>query len=153
MQNDDETKFCRGCGENLKLISQAMSKRLPVILASKMDAYLERKNERFRRNSIIALVSGCFWLLYGVGPLVTGLGTIAGFPIIMGCLLLLWGLWEYMVYQRSLYTDVRAPRMRATDTTNELMPDHAARIVEPLPSPTEFTTDKLEVTRKQHEKT
>ena len=48
---NDETKFCRGCGENLKVISQAMSKRLPVILASKMDAYLERKNERFRRNS------------------------------------------------------------------------------------------------------
>jgi hypothetical protein len=151
MQNDDETKFCRGCGENLKVISQAMSKRLPVILASKMDSYLERKNERFRRNSIIAAVAGCLWLLYGVRPLIMG-GTVAGFPLVMGCLTLLWGLWEHMVYKRSLYTDVRVPRMRATDTVNELPPHHAALIVEPPASPTEFTTEKLEATRKRQEK-
>jgi hypothetical protein len=152
IQNSDETRFCRGCGENLKVISQAMSRRLPVILASKMDAYLERKNERFRRNSIIAAVAGCFWLLYGVRALVTGVGTIAGFPIVMGCLTLLWGLWEHLVYKRSLSMDVRVARMRATDTINKLPPHPAAQIVGPPASINEFTTQHLDATSGQQEK-
>src|SRR2546429_2614206 len=104
-ENDDGTRFCRGCGENLKVISQAMTKRLPVILASKVDAYLERKNERLRRDSIIGAVAGCLWLLFGVRSLVTGVGTVKLFPIVCGCLILLWALWEHMVYKHSLATD------------------------------------------------
>jgi len=129
-----------------------MSRRLPVILASKVDAYLERKNERFRRNSIIAAVAGCLWLLYGVGPLVTGVGTIAGFPIVMGCLTLLWGLWEHMVYKRSLSTDLRVARMRAPDRINELPSHRAAQTVGPPASINEFTTQHFDATSGQQEK-
>src|SRR5213593_4899793 len=123
LQNNDETKFCRGCGENLKVISQAMLRRLPVILASKVDAYLERKNELFRRDSILATVIGCLWLLYGLRSLVTGVGTVARFPIVVGCLALLWALWEHMVYKHSLFTDSKMERIRASSMTDEL-PQH-----------------------------
>ena len=141
MQNNDETKFCRGCGENLKVVSQAMSRHLPVILVSRMDAYLERKNERFRRDSILGAVVGLLWLLYGVKTLAAGVGTAAGFRIIMGFLLLLWSLWQYMVYKRSLFN---MEKMRAEATIDGPSEHDAALIVEPPASITEFTTRHLD---------
>jgi len=152
IQNNDETKFCRGCGENLKVISQAMTRRLPVILASKVDAYLERKNERLRRDSIIAAAAGSLWLLFGVRSLVAGTGTGAGFPIVVGCFMLLWALWEHMVYKHSLSLDVKVGKMRATDATNGLPRPDAAQIVEPPASITELTTDHLDATIRGQEK-
>ena len=147
IQNNDETKFCRGCGENLKVISQAMTRRLPVILASKVDEYLERKNERLRRDSIIAAVAGSLWLLFGLRSLVAGTGgSGAAFPIVVGCLMLLWALWEHMVYKHSLSLDVKAAKMRATDSTNELPRHDPSQIVESPASITEFTTEPLDAT-------
>src|SRR5438067_8114902 len=58
IQNNDEMKFCRGCGEDLNLISQAMTRRLPAFLARKMDAYIENKNRRLRRQSIGGALGG-----------------------------------------------------------------------------------------------
>jgi uncharacterized membrane protein YvbJ len=52
--NADDTKFCRACGENLTVVAQAMSKHLPVVLVSKLDEYLGRKDERIRRDSYTA---------------------------------------------------------------------------------------------------
>ena len=119
IQDNGDTKFCRGCGENLKAISQVMSRRLPVILASKLDAYLERKNERLRRDSIIGAVAGSLWLLYGLRTLVTGSGTVAPLPIVLGCLLLLWALWEHIAYKHSLSMDSETEKFRGA-STNEL---------------------------------
>ncbi len=152
IQNNDGTRFCRGCGENLKVVSQAMSKRLPVILASKMDAYFERKNERFRRDSIILAIAGSAWLLYGLRSLVTGVGTLAPFPIVFGCLMLLWALWQHLVYKRSLFTNSNTERIRAASTTDGFSPHNAAQIVGPPASITEFTTKDLDATIGQQKK-
>jgi len=151
IQNNDETRFCRGCGENLKVISQAMTRRLPVILAGKVDAYLERKNERLRRDSILAAVAGCAWLLFGVRSLVAGAGTGAGFRIAVGCFMLFWALWEHMVYKHSLSLDVRVGKMRATDTTNGLRLD-GAQIVESPTTTGESTTEHLDASSRRPEK-
>ena len=151
LKNNDDTRFCRGCGENLKVISQAMTRRLPVILASKVDAYLERKNERFRRDSIIFAVVGFLWLLYGLRSLVTGVGSVVKVPIVLGCFFLLWAVWERMVYKHSLATD-RMERIQAPWTTEELTRDDAAQIVEPPASITEFTTRHLDATVSQEDK-
>jgi|SRR6266850_6436963 len=150
-QDNDDTKFCRGCGENLKVISQAMTRRLPVILASKVDAYLERKNERLRRDSIIGAVAGCLWLLYGLRTLVTGAGTMARFPIVLGCLILLWALWEHMVYKHSLSRDSEREKLRGA-STDELSRGDAAQVGEPYASVTEFTTEHLDATIRQQGK-
>src|SRR5260370_37367706 len=123
-----------------------MSRRLPVILASKVDAYLDRKNERFRRDSIVGAVAGSLWLLYGVGSLVTGVGTVGWFPIVVGCILLLWGLWEHMVYKHSLSIESKTEKIRAAWTTDELSRNETVQIVEPPASITEFTTERLDAT-------
>ena len=148
IQNDDETKFCRGCGENLKVISQAMSRRLPVILASKMDAYLERKNSRIRRDSIYNFFGGCLFIFMGLYSVIrTGaFWSSSWYFAIVGCFMLVWSLWDHMVYKRSLFTNSHMERLRAASTTDGLSPHNAAQIVAPPASITEFTTKDLDAT-------
>jgi len=52
-ENAETNKFCRACRENLKVVSQAMKQRLPVMLASRFDQMLDSRSERFRRDSVI----------------------------------------------------------------------------------------------------
>src|SRR5688572_33103973 len=96
IQNNDDPKFCRACGENLKVVSQAMSRRLPVLLASKMDAYLERKNARIHRDSITNAVAGSVFILLGLYDVIrTGVSwSSSWFFVVVGCLMLLWSLWD-----------------------------------------------------------
>jgi hypothetical protein len=152
IHNNDETKFCRGCGENLKIISQAMARRLPVILASKMDAYLERKNARIRRDSIYSAFAGCIFIFTGLYLLI-GNGTSWARSLVfvaIGCIALLWSLWDHMVYKRSLSTDVKM--VQAAPPTDELPPHDPAQVVEPLASITESTTQHLGATIDRQEK-
>src|SRR5438067_12376752 len=97
IQNNDGTKFCRGCGENLKVISQAMTRRLPVVLASKVDAYLERKTQRYRWHSIVFAVAGFVCLLDGLRSQVTGGGRVEKVIIVLSCCVRLWAVWGWMV--------------------------------------------------------
>jgi len=143
IQNNDETKFCRGCGENLKVISQAMTRRLPVILASKMDAYLERKNERIRRDSILAAFNGCLFIFLALYNVIGNGASWSRWWIFLalGPFMLLWSLWDHWVYKRSLSLDVKV--RQAAPTTNELPPHDAAQVVQPL-AITESTTQRLD---------
>ena len=142
IQNNDDTKFCRGCGENLKVVAQAMARRLPVILASKMDAYLERKNSRIRRDSIYGAFAGSLFIIIGLyGMITTGVFGSNLVFVAFGCVGLLFSLWDHMVYKRSLSLDVRV--VRAAPTTEELSQLDAAQIEEPLSSITESTTQPL----------
>ena len=129
-----------------------MSRRLPVMLASKMDAYLERKNSRIRRDSIFSAINGSlilFLALYNV------IGRGAPWAswwhfLILGCFLLLWSLWDHMVYKRSLSLDVRV--LRGPPTADELPKHDAAQLVEPLASISESTTQHLDATTERQEK-
>ncbi|HEX9630498.1 MAG TPA: zinc-ribbon domain-containing protein [Pyrinomonadaceae bacterium] len=152
IQNNDETKFCRGCGENLKVVSQAMSRHLPVILASKMDAYLERKNSRIRRDSIFGALSGTIFLICGLYFIIEGKTSWARslFFVATGCIALLWSLWDHLVYKRSLSLDVRV--VRGPPTADELAQIDAAQIVEPPASITESTTRHFDATIERQDK-
>ncbi len=66
-ENSDTTKYCRACSESLLIVAQAMKKRLPVMIAGKLDAALEQSSERFRRDTFI-------FLICGVGMLITTIG-------------------------------------------------------------------------------
>jgi zinc ribbon protein len=153
-QNNDETKFCRGCGENLKVISQAMTRRLPVILASKMDAYLERKNARIRRDSIFSAANGSLFIFLALYNVIGHGASWARwwYFLAFGGFMLLWSLWDHMVYKRSLSTDVRILQMPPASTTNELPPHDAAQTVEPPASITESTTKHLDASLERQEK-
>ena len=92
-QNSDDAKFCRACRENLKVITQAMTRRLPVVLASKLDEYLTRRNERLRRDSVIYCLVGFTYLLMGIWEPAMLLAAFAVFGF---------GVWNMLAYRRSL---------------------------------------------------
>jgi len=135
-------------------ISQAMTRRLPTFLVRKMDAYLAHKNQQLRRNSIGYLVIGGLFIFLGLYDVIgTGASWASEwFHVAFGCFMLLLGLWDHMVYKRSLSLDVKVGKMRATDTTNGLPPRDAAQMVEPPAIITESTTERLEATPGGQEK-
>lgn len=154
IENDDESRFCRGCGENLKAISQAMSIRLPAFLANKMDAYIERQNRRLRTQWIGYLVMGGFWIFLGFYEVIASGASWASewFNLAFGTVMLLLGLWDSIVYKRSLSTDVRIIKMGGASSTNELPALDATQMVETPASITESTTDHLDAVPRRQQK-
>jgi hypothetical protein len=149
--NGDETKFCRACGENLKVVAQAMTGRLPVALASKLDAYIERKNERLRRDGIGSAVFGlCFVLLAGY-ELWKGspfFGT-TGVMLLFAFFMLLVSAWDMMAYRRSLSPGAKSSNplsIKDAASTKELPPGRATPVPVPA-SVTETTTRHLDPAR------
>jgi len=102
-ENPETNKFCRACRENLKVVSQAMKQRLPVVLASRFDQMLDSRSERFRRDSVLSFLVGLIFLasrLSGSGPF----GNSNAFLILI-LPILLFGAWSYLAYRRSLAPD------------------------------------------------
>ncbi|MDQ6786331.1 MAG: zinc ribbon domain-containing protein [Acidobacteriota bacterium] len=156
VQNNDDIKFCRSCGENLKVISQAMDKRLPAVLERKLDSYLEGTNERMRNQSIFGAFAGFLMLFAGIREWLVGSQSAVWIPILVGCFFLLQSIWIYLAYRRSLHLAQNANKtLPVTPTTNELPPlSDVARIAEqPLASVTEYTTKHLDTTIRRQEKT
>jgi hypothetical protein len=146
-QNDGDMKFCRACGENLTVISQAMSKHLPVILASKLDNYLEQKNERIRRDGVMTGLSGLFLLLSGILQVTLSAGGWPAVFMFAGAFILLTAsMWDTLVYKRSLSQKRQAPQLSSATETNELKHYNPGEI--PPPSVAESTTRQLDVVLK-----
>ena len=70
-QNLDETgtKFCRSRGADLRAISRALNRNLPVRLAASLDAYFENRFQQNLRNSVVNLLAFVFLLIVGTGYL------------------------------------------------------------------------------------
>ena len=150
----DDLKFCRGCGENLKAISQAMSRRLPAFLVRKMDAYIETKNRGLRRQSIGNAALGSVFMFLGLYEVIGRGASWANewFYVAYGGFMLFLGLWDYMVFKRSLSTEVRIVKMGGSATTDELLPNDAAQIAESPASVTESTTKQLDLATRGQER-
>src|SRR5437016_10494481 len=133
IQDSDDVKFCRGCRENLKVISQAMKRRLPAFLVRKMGAYIESKNRGLRRQSIGNAVVGSMSIFLGLYDVIGSGASWASewFFVAYGCFMLFLGLWDHLVFKRSLSTEVRIVKMGGASATNELPPYDAAQIAGP----------------------
>jgi len=101
-ENAETNKFCRACRENLKVVSQAMKQRLPVVLASKFDQMLDSRSERFRRDSILSFLMAFVFLVAGLSGSSGKLGMLWFFAFPISFLI---GAWEYLAYRRSLAPD------------------------------------------------
>src|SRR5882757_420684 len=109
-QNFDNIKFCRSCGENLTIVSQAMKRRLPVFLASKLDAHIARKNERMRRDGIVASVSAVIFFVFAIKGLLTGdSSTTVIVHSILALIFSTCGVWELAAFNRSKDLDAIPP--------------------------------------------
>jgi hypothetical protein len=98
--NPETNNYCRECREDLKLIAGAVKKSLPVLLGGKIDAVLDSKTERFRRDSLLMLLMGIGFSLYL--PLAALSGRSLWLPGLMALLGYIGSLWEWLAYQHSL---------------------------------------------------
>lgn len=111
-QNSDDAKYCRACRENLKVIAQAMTRHLPVVLAGKLDELIERRNERLRRDSILSYIFGVSFLLLGV-LLVSSTGDWVSSAALSltGCYQFGYGIWLMLAYRRSLALNPKSAKL------------------------------------------
>ncbi|HKC65928.1 MAG TPA: zinc ribbon domain-containing protein [Pyrinomonadaceae bacterium] len=141
--NSDDAKFCRTCGENLTVIAQAMSKHLPVMIASKLDEHIARKENRLRRDGLMTGLSGILLLFSGIWQVAahTGAWVSALFMFVGAFILLLASGWDLLAYKRFKSRNAGNTKLPAAET-GELEASSLPRI--PAASVTEQTTRRLE---------
>ena len=113
--NQDELAFCRECGENLSVVSQAMKGHLSVALAARIDAVIEKKNERFRRDAVLGGLIGSAVLFSGIlGFLESNeLFFVKLLSIVAGVYVYLSSVWNFLAFRRSLELITKQPKTPA----------------------------------------
>lgn len=142
-QNVEETSFCRGCGEDLSLVAQALSRKPSILIAHKLDQAV-RKNPTVqltwlkdqKRRAAGELLSGAvtlfalvWFILLGKGNPEFAYGVIAA----IACYLLALGIWDLRGASKSSEAasaeDTRgalrspsAPKVLSAADTSEIVP-------------------------------
>jgi Flp pilus assembly protein TadB len=148
-QNLPETKYCRSCGRDLRLVAQAITKSLPLVIAQKVDDAIDRGRGGWRsyqlfraenRRPYAQALMGLSALFVVVWMLMLGHGSISfasGFLLVMTASLLLTSVRELLA---------RNTRKRALDELSNTV--NTKELIEPndLPSAsvTESTTRGLD---------
>ena len=107
----DDVTYCRGCGQDISLVVRSLKGHASVVLASKIDQYFDRPDERLLRDSVISFAIGAMCTSFFVWNAATG---NAPWPLLVGVLLPLGvygiadGIWKAAVYRHclSLRTDL-----------------------------------------------
>jgi zinc-ribbon domain len=153
VQNAQETKFCRGCGEDLRLVSQAVTRSLPLIIAHRVDEAIERGRGGWRsyqlfraehRKAFGQILMGLSSLFIIVWMLMLGHGNVSfasGFLLVMTLTLLLTSLHELWAKKRRGGQAHETEELPSSFRTKELPASHEV----PAPSVTESTTRRLKV--------
>ena len=148
-QNLSETKYCRSCGQDLRLVAQAITKSLPLLIAQRVDDAIDRGRGGWRsyqlfrvenRRPFAQALMGLSALFIVVWMLMLGHGSISfasGFLLVMTASIFLTSVRELLA---------RKKRKRSLDelsnavNTKELIEDKNI----PSASVTESTTRALD---------
>jgi hypothetical protein len=170
-ENGADVNFCRKCGEDLRLTSEAMTRRIgwSSLIWSRVDERLATRHIRGRRDAGINVFIGATVALLTFYYVLTGQGSLA-FWLVLGLTALLGvggGLYDLAIHKRALKTypreDARLPddlsifksvkpattkprEIEAAEPTNEIR--DAATLTTP-PSITETTTRHLDAPRRE----
>jgi hypothetical protein len=155
VQNGEEVNFCRGCGEDLSLVSQALGRNPSLLIAHKFDQAV-RKNPTIqltwlknqRRRAAGEMLSGAFtlfalfwFILLGKGNPEFAYGVIAA----VACYLVALGVWD--LRGTSQTSEAASPAetpgaLRGQSAPKGLAAPDTSEIV-PITSVTESTTRNL----------
>jgi|SRR5690349_3084959 hypothetical protein len=147
-QNVPETKYCRSCGQDLRLVVQAITKSIPLLIAQRVDDAIDRGRGGWRsyqlfraenRRAFAQSLMGLSALFVVVWMLMLGHGSISfagGFLLVMTAGLFLMSVRELLVR----HTSKRASdELSNTINTRELIENKDV----PSTSVTESTTRAL----------
>lgn len=152
-QNAQETKFCRGCGEDLRLVSQAITKSLPLMIAHRVDEALDRGRGGWRsyqlfrkehRKAFGQIMMGLSSLFVIIWILMLGHGDVSfasGFLLVMIVTLLLTSVHDIWAKRRQGRQTREPEELTSSFSTKELPAAHET----PAASVTEPTTRRLKV--------
>ena len=150
-QNAQDTKFCRGCGEDLRLVSQAVTKSLPLVIAHRVDEAIDRGRGGWRsyqlfrkehRRSFAQVLMSLSSLFVVVWMLMLGHGNVAfaaGFLLVMSLTLLIAGAQDIWTKKRGDKQTPGPAGLPGSFGTKELPPSHETLAA----SVTESTTRRL----------
>ena len=153
LQNIQETKFCRGCGEDLRLVSQAVTKSLPLVIAQRVDEAFDRGRGGWRsyqlvraehRKVTVQILMGLSALFVIVWMLMLGHGDVSfagGFLLVMTVSLLFTSIHELWTRKRKGLQTPKLNELPSSFNTKELLASHEM----PAASVTESTTRSLKV--------
>jgi hypothetical protein len=159
-RGDEGTSFCRGCGENLSLVSQALNRNPSILIAHKLDAALKRnptlqlawlKNQK--RRAAGELLVGALSLFVLVWFLILGRGNpefAYGVFAAVAFYLMTLGVWDFRGASKSsdaASTEDARGTLRSPSAPNELTAADTSEIV-PAVSITESTTRNLKEHRR-----
>jgi len=118
---DDLVVYCRECGENLQVVSQAMKGHLSVALVTRIDAVIEKRNERLRRDAILGALTGSAFLFSGILGLLEGnaLLFLKVLSVVAGVFAYLLSVWKLLGFRRSVELKARHHHAPAVSEKDE----------------------------------
>ena len=145
--NENAVKFCRQCGEDLEVVSQAMTRRLPAFITNRLDTYIEEKNRTIRSTIRYHASLGFMFLLVGIILILfepfAGLFVLTQVGMILfGCCMLLFAGWDLLVEKRSQGSPAQTKEMDSARSTDKIAMQSRAQFPVP-PSVTESTTRRF----------
>jgi len=137
--NQQDARFCRACGVDLRAVSRVLSKSFPVKIATQLDAYLENRYQQNLRNGVVNIVAFIALLSVGLGHLYFGWIKAGAFLVALSALSLLFGAWDIWIYRRNLPPTAKQSLGPSNLETDEL----TSSTTQPPLSVAEPTTRKL----------
>ena len=153
VQTAQETKFCRGCGEDLRLVSQAVTRSLPLIIAHRVDEAIDRGRGGWRsyqlfraehRRAFAQTLMSLSALFVVVWMLMLGHGSVSfasGFLLVMSLSLFFTSIHEVWTRSRRGRQSPGGEAVLSSVSTKELRASHQVAMA----SVAEPTTRRLKV--------
>ena len=157
-QNLPETRYCRSCGRDLRLVAQAITKSIPLLIAQRVDDAIDRGRGGWRsyqlfraenRRPYAQALMGLSALFVVVWMLMLGHGSISfasGFLLVMTASLFFTSVRELLAHK----TRKRAlDELSNTLNTEELIEDKDVRSASITESTTRALDSRVRVKRRE----
>ena len=136
----EDRRFCCTCDTDLRVVSHALSKSLPVKIGSTLDVYLQNRSQRNFKSGVLNLIAFITLLLAGAYNFSWGFTFVGSFLFGLGILSLVLGIWDVWIYRHNLPSVAKPKQLERTPTTKELTAPHTD--LTPPVGVTEPTTQK-----------
>jgi len=100
--DSEELRFCRSCGADLRAVSRAINKSLPVRIASTLDAYFANRYQQNLRNGVLNVLAFVFLLIVAAGYLIKGSTFFGLVMLVLSIISIVTGVWDIWIYRRNL---------------------------------------------------